>query len=810
MVAVLCCALLLSSVPGAAFDSTEHRVVAAADSVAPPPRPVRRFPPIEVRAPLYDLRSSQTVHELAGASLRSLPIDGLVDALVLKPGVVAQGEELHVRGGRAGETLVSLEGLTLSEPARYRPMTLPLFAVARADLVSGVADARLPGSLAGVLELHTVDPPGRATLDWRWQTDGGRDTRYDLFGARFGAPLPFGGLGVVATGEAMLDDTWMPALRSPAQGTVLGLPVGWRAENRLLGHLKLAPVESPGRYSLEVAAGRLVHRPYDPAWSLDGWTFIPANPKSPPIFSPDPLPGYQRWIAADHLAVTDERQLATVATWSTRAAARRLDVRIGWRSHRAVTSLDGEREDGNVIHRPRYDQEAAADRFHVLWGDYPLYRESAGDVVMLRGDAELTPRSELTLRAGAGLTYEHVTLTEREWFPQGWLLETPDNNLGLDAERRYDASAPGGFAYAQGRWGWEGMILNVALRAEYWTPGPAADDQTLPGEDRGVVTLSPRLGIAYPVSTRDVFSLNYVRLHQPPGRDFLYDDRTVISDRQPLGNPALEPATVISYEAAVKHLFDVDWALQGAVFYRDAFGQVGARDYTLPQGPTDLRYENVDNGHALGFEWSVIHAPGGRRRLEAHYTWLNAYGNESRPEGDPYGPLLGANTPPLAELPLSWDRRHTLQASATWDWRERWLCSWSMLVGSPLPWTPKALRQPVTDPGTVNSERLGWVENTNAALQWTPARLRGLTFGLEVRNLFNHRAERAVTVDGYPNPIINTLYDDYGAYRTETGLGGGAYWSNGGAGGSPHWVPVGDERLYVPPRTVRFSVGASW
>jgi hypothetical protein len=65
-------------------------------------------------------------------------------------------------------------------------------------------------------------------------------------------------------------------------------------------------------------------------------------------------------------------------------------------------------------------------------------------------------------------------------------------------------------------------------------------------------------------------------------------------------------------------------------------------------------------------------------------------------------------------------------------------------------------------------------------------------------------------VDGYPNPVVNTLYDDYGAYRTETGLGGGAYWLDGVGGAPGSWVPVHDPRLAQPRRTVRASVGASW
>jgi hypothetical protein len=267
---------------------------------------------------------------------------------------------------------------------------------------------------------------------------------------------------------------------------------------------------------------------------------------------------------------------------------------------------------------------------------------------------------------------------------------------------------------------------------------------------------------------------------------------------------------VISYEAAVKHLFSPDWALQVSLFSRDVWGQVGARKERLPAGPLVQRYADRDDGHALGFEWSLVHARGEQRRLEAHYTWLQAWGNESRPEGDPYGPLRGERIAPLGSTPLSWDRRHSLALIGATRWRQRWSLSWSTVVGSPLPWTPKPRRRPFTDLGLVNSGRLGWTEVTNLRVQWAPARLHGIELGLEARNLFDTRSERVATVNGFPNRAINTLYDDYGAYRAETGRGGGAYWVQPPDGSAGYWVPVYDPRLQNPPRAVRFSVGASF
>src|SRR5262245_48292984 len=50
-------------------------------------RVVREFPAIEVRALLHDLRSSETVHEIPAAALRSYPADGLAQLVALQAGV---------------------------------------------------------------------------------------------------------------------------------------------------------------------------------------------------------------------------------------------------------------------------------------------------------------------------------------------------------------------------------------------------------------------------------------------------------------------------------------------------------------------------------------------------------------------------------------------------------------------------------------------------------------------------------------------------------------------------------------------------
>jgi len=762
-----------------------------------------------VRELLGDIQSSQISHRIPPTALHSYPVDNLADVMQIQAGVVAQAEELHVRGGRAGETMFTVDGLGFNEPQLYHPMEVPLLALESAELVSGALESPLGGGIAGVMQLRTMNPTSRPSAEFRWTGDARTSTNYDRAAFRVSSPLHVLGLGAVVAGDGTFDDTWLPMLRTANREEVFGVPLGWRAENRMLGSLKFAPLKHPENFSAEVFASRGVHQPYSPSWSLDGWTVIPFNPKMSPIFTPYFVDSAYRYRAADHYGITDERSIAALIKASALRGTRRGTISLGWLHSSSVFSLGGNQEPLSAMHRPKYGNANDRDQFHVLWGDFPVYRQTWSDVATLRGDVDWVNQAGARFAAGAGIHYDVTALDEVNWLAFGRFGVDIYGAPPFDSIRTYRARAPGSFAYVQSRFKSGGMIMNLGLRAEQFTPGAAAETQTLPGSSASTWSLAPRLSLAYPISVRDVFSFSYIRIQQSPGRDYLYDNRQAIENREPLGNPALTPATAISYEAAVKHLFSEAWALQTSVFFRDVYDQIGVEDFAVPAGPTDLRYVNVDQSSTLGFEWSVVHEVA-RLRLEASYTWMQAWGNESRPGGDPYGPVRLANTPATGTQPLSWDRRHTLLFSGMWRARQNWSLGWSSALLSPLPWTPKPTRQIPTDIGAINSERLPWNENTNLSLRWAVPYARGVELGLEVRNLFDHRSDQIATVDGYPNPVSNTLYDDYGAYRTETGNGGGAYYTYLPEGAPGHWVPVHDPRLMNAPRTVRMSVGARW
>ena len=796
--------LLLAALALSAPDSAR---VAAGDSV--PTRVVRTLETFTVRGlALHDPLSTETVHRVPPGAIRRFPVERIAGLVALEPGVVAQGEDLNVRGGRAGDLATVLDGVSLNEPIRGKPLDVPLLALRDAELATGGLDADFGGSLAGALMLRTLDPAPRWERALEWHTAGGFRTKYDRVTARAGGPLGGTGFGAIATVDAALDDTPFLAPRNHGRTRVLGTTWGWRADNRLLGHAKIVARPEGARVSLETLVSRRVTEPFDPAWTLDGYVNLCPDPDTcyrGPDYSATPKPAYFYYHGADHALMTDERRMVSILAWQRLSERRRLGAALSWARSASVTSLDG-RDDQSYLVGPNLaifgpGEGLGGEPLYVHFGNAPYFRRARSDEMALQAQWQTAkPRGD-QVKAGATLLYDVVDLRELD------LTRFADH---LDSLRRYHAGAPGGSAYVHARWVLEGMAANAGLRLEYFTAGREAERQSLPAPVRGFWTLSPRLGIAYPLSVSDVFSLSYVRVSQNPQRDFLYDNRTHANNRVPIGNPALEPATLISYQVALKHLMGTRWSFQASLFYRDLFGIIGAHNTQPDRDVPRMVYESEDEAHAVGWELSAIRIEGERSRLELHYTWLDALGTYSREEGVPYGPRLRARPESLGEHPLDWDRRHSIALLAEWRPRDVSI-AWTTAVGSPLPWTPHERRALDTDFSQENAERLDWVESSALALRWSPpVASRRLVVGVDVTNVFGSKNEIAATVDGYPNPAINTVYDDYGAYRHETGHAGGAYWNDRDGDGVPGWVPVNDPRLFNTPRQMRAFVGMEW
>jgi outer membrane receptor protein involved in Fe transport len=110
--------------------------------------------------------------------------------------------------------------------------------------------------------------------------------------------------------------------------------------------------------------------------------------------------------------------------------------------------------------------------------------------------------------------------------------------------------------------------------------------------------ISPRLGIAFPVTERSKVYFNYGHFRSPApySKMFLNKYRHATKNNlQQLGNPNLEPPRTIAYELGTEYNLLDDYLINIAGFYKDISGQHGDINYNNSAG--DLIYDYRANNN---------------------------------------------------------------------------------------------------------------------------------------------------------------------------------------------------------------------
>ena len=91
--------------------------------------------------------------------------------------------------------------------------------------------------------------------------------------------------------------------------------------------------------------------------------------------------------------------------------------------------------------------------------------------------------------------------------------------------------------------------------------------------------ISPRIGIAYPITDKGVIHVSYGHFFQVPNFSFLYENPefeiTNNNNGGILGNAALKPEKTVMYEIGFKQEIAYRTAIDLTVFYRDTRDWVG-------------------------------------------------------------------------------------------------------------------------------------------------------------------------------------------------------------------------------------------
>jgi len=86
--------------------------------------------------------------------LKNFAVDNVEEAMALQAGIMVQGGELHVRGGRSSEVTFTIDGVPVDDPLGGR-VEVANVAIAEADATIGGMDAEFGNAQSAVFNIVT-------------------------------------------------------------------------------------------------------------------------------------------------------------------------------------------------------------------------------------------------------------------------------------------------------------------------------------------------------------------------------------------------------------------------------------------------------------------------------------------------------------------------------------------------------------------------------------------------------------------------------------------------------------------------------
>jgi len=448
----------------------------------------------------------------------------------------------------------------------------------------------------------------------------------------------------------------------------------------------------------------------------------------------------------------------------------------------------------------------AENPYFAIAYDYPRYSRRNTKTYLMRSD--ITTQRWKNHKVKGGMLMQYNDLDNSTLTSPGRQREFRDP-YGFSRNVFHNFNPEGSF-YAQDRWEYEGMVVNGGVRYDFFSPGSGVGVEINSSEiqrdvDRWKTQFSPRLGLAFPITDRDVFHFHYGRFIQFPEKNLIFATQDVNAGLGTLGNPNLDPETSISYQAGIKHQFSADVSGQFALFNKDYYGLVSSIEITDDStGTQNLRYVNKAYASSRGVELQLNKSFSRNFAFDLAYTFSYADGVAS--DSDFGRQATGLAYLPTGELPLDWDQRHTFNATISVARSGDWSATTVYQYSSGLPWTPFFRFERRQDPLNENSRR-----HPQQHLVSFRGEKYFKIYGQDLRLFFDGRnlLDEKVVVDLTPLvfPALENATDGYLSYATELNQFGGAYLRDSDGDGQDEYFPVNDPRVFGQRRLFRIGLG---
>jgi hypothetical protein len=657
-----------------------------------------------------DLTASTSV--IGEDVISQLPVTNISDILQLQAGVVSSGADFHVRGGRKGQVVYQIDGVAVTDA--YDGSTVINVnsnAVQELQVISGAFNAEYGQAMSGVINIVTKDGDNKFSgniqvysgdyvsnrNDKFWNIDDINPVAIRNFEGSFSGPIIpdkfffyLNGRYTYDTGYLFGKRTFLVSdIASEVQGS--GGAQFNITQNGDSSFVPMNPNEriyGQGKITYRLFQGMKVNLNY--AIDKEEYKDFNQNRKLTPDNNLQRFRiGYSNILSINH-AVSN-------ASFYTINLSYFFKQYQHYLFEKEELDLPFSFSEGEYVNN--YVRQTPPYSFEVGGTDYSRFKRSTGTyAVSFDWTSQLN--QQINIQFGGGfkrhqIFYKDVTL---EPITSGGIdyvfvppIQTTNNN-------QYTHNPLEGAFYVQSKLEAFNLIFNIGARIDVFDPDgkilsnprdPNIYNPLIP-ENRAKTLaereaywfndasikyqVSPRIGLAFPITDRGVIHFSYGHFFQLPSYEYMYTNPEfelgVGSGNQGLfGNADLKPQKTVKGEIGLQQQLTDDIAVDITVFFEDFRDLTGTQtEEVLVFGGAQSysKYANSDFGFSKGFIISLEKRFSGGLSASLDYTYSVTKGNASNPD-DIRKSIVDGALPETFIAPLNWDQSHTLNLSMAYN-----------------------------------------------------------------------------------------------------------------------------------------------
>ncbi len=699
---------------------------------------------VKAERPLINKDETSRTSIVTSQTFSDLPVVSFQEVVGLQAGfTVGSDGELHARGGRGGEIAYMIDGVPVRDPLSGGfNGEIDKYAIEELQVLTGGFNAEYGQALSGVVNIVTKEggnnlsgrieytsdqlnesPYHKADAlaydEWGVAPDGSLVQRVDGRGYNLvndypsaykkqslsGTPELWPDINMLGQLSAVLNGPvpFIPDLKFFLTGRYLNkldpLPWGYTKEREVNG--KLTYAWEAVKLNLSLQRFYKVYKPYSHPWK----------------YLPEGYEDREDYSWRDNLKITHALNARTFYEASLSYQRRYFHRYEPGRF--AVFAPDGQLLTSNY--------RVKNNNTPPFWTNTDNGNYISNDVttILLKSDFNSQIGQHNLFKTGVEIRkYAIDRLSFQEPYPSGF-----------HAYEKYLKNPIEVSFYIQDKIEFDICIINAGLRYDYvdvddtrWpsvrVPAGYVNSQKVWVPEGEVSTpakkqISPRLGIAFPMTESTVFYGSYGHFFQIPDYVDMYTLRDPTLDGAIVGNPGIAAQKTVAFEFGVKHQLAADYSIDIGGYFKDITNLAGSTYLTVFPYEYTV-FDNSNYGNVQGFEVGLNKRLSDYWFANMNYTYSVAKGNESDPrEGYNDYRRASALYRPKRVFLLAFDREHVFYSTMGIEFPkgfgptlagmhplENFSLNVVLRVSSGLPYTPQKPEESTSLLEEKNSERM--------------------------------------------------------------------------------------------------------